>query len=53
MKKKILFALKNLNIGGVEKALLSQLSEISREEYDIDVLLLEKKVDFLMNYQMM
>ena len=47
MKKKILFALKNLNIGGVEKALLSQLSEISREEYDIDVLLLEKNGGFL------
>lgn len=47
MKKKILFAVKNLNIGGVEKALLSLLSVIPKEEYDIDLLLLEKAGGFL------
>lgn len=45
--KKILFMLSSMNIGGVEKSLLSLLSEINREEYDITVLLLEKKGDFL------
>lgn len=48
MKKiKILFMLSTMNIGGVEKSLLSLLSVIPKEKYDVTVLLLEKKGDFL------
>lgn len=46
-KKKVLFMLTSMNIGGVEKSLLSLLSEISRVEYDVTILLLEKKGGFL------
>ncbi len=45
--KKILFMLSSMNIGGVEKSLLSLLSEMPKNEYDITVLLLEKKGGFL------
>ena len=45
--KKILFAIKNMNIGGVETSLLSLLNTIDKNEYDVDLLLLEKKGDFL------
>jgi glycosyltransferase involved in cell wall biosynthesis len=45
--KKILFMLSSMNIGGVEKSLLSLLSEMQKNEYDITVLLLEKKGEFL------
>lgn len=44
--KKILFAIKNMNIGGVEKSLLSLLNTIDKNKYEIDLLLLEKKEDF-------
>src|SRR3954469_2905945 len=39
--------LSSMNIGGVEKSLLSLLSEMPRNEYDITILLLEKKGGFL------
>ncbi|MCM3568228.1 glycosyltransferase [Neobacillus mesonae] len=42
MKKKLLFMLINMNIGGTEKALLNMLSEIPREKYDITIFMLEK-----------
>ncbi len=45
--KKILFVLSSMNIGGVEKSLLSLLSQIPQDEYDVTVLLLEKKGGFL------
>lgn len=45
--KKILFMLSSMNIGGVEKSLLSLLSVLSKERYDITLLLLEKKGGFL------
>lgn len=45
--QKVLFMLTSMNIGGVEKSLLSLLSEISQEEYDVTILLLEKKGGFL------
>ncbi|MFD0829833.1 glycosyltransferase [Neobacillus sp. M.A.Huq-85] len=45
--KKVLFMLSSMNIGGVEKSLLSLLSEIQKNEYDITILLLEKKGGFL------
>jgi glycosyltransferase involved in cell wall biosynthesis len=46
-KMKILFMLSSMNIGGVEKSLLSLLSVIPKEMYDVTVLLLEKKGGFL------
>lgn len=45
--KKILFMVSSMNIGGVEKSLLSLLSEIPRNKYEITLLLLEKKGGFL------
>lgn len=45
--KKILFMVSSMNIGGVEKSLLSLLSEIPKDKYDITLLLLEKKGEFL------
>jgi glycosyltransferase involved in cell wall biosynthesis len=47
MKKKILFMLINMNVGGTEKALLNMINEIPKEEYDITVLMLEKYGGFL------
>lgn len=45
--KKILIASKNMNIGGVEKSLLSLLGTISPNEYEIDLLLLENYGGFM------
>lgn len=45
--KRILFMVSSMNIGGVEKSLLSLLSVIPKEQYDITLLLLEKKGGFL------
>lgn len=45
--KKILFMVSSMNIGGVEKSLLSLLSEMSKDKYDVTLLLLEKKGAFL------
>ncbi|MDN4526720.1 glycosyltransferase [Fictibacillus fluitans] len=47
MKKKLLFMVINMNIGGTEKALLSLLQEIPQEKYDVTVLMLEKYGGFL------
>jgi glycosyltransferase involved in cell wall biosynthesis len=47
MKKKILFMIINMNVGGTEKALLNMIHEIPEEEYDITVLMLEKYGGFL------
>ena len=40
--KKILFAVKNMNVGGVEKSLLSLLNTLDRTEHEVDLLLLEE-----------
>lgn len=45
--KKILFMLSSMNIGGVEKSLLSVLSTMNKNDYDVTILLLEKKGGFL------
>ena len=45
--QKVLIALKDMNIGGVEKSLLSLLDTINQSEYEVDLLLLEKKGGFL------
>lgn len=47
MKKKILFAVKNMNVGGVEKSLLSLLNTMDREKYEVDLLLLESCGGFM------
>lgn len=47
MKKRVLFAVKNMNIGGVEKSLLSLLNTITQQEYDVDLLLLEEYGGFM------
>lgn len=45
--KKVLVMLSSMNIGGVEKSLLSLLSVFPKEHYKITILLLEKKGEFL------
>ena len=47
MKKKILFMVINMNVGGTEKALLNMISEMPKEKYDITILMLEKYGGFL------
>ncbi|RKD23175.1 glycosyl transferase [Ammoniphilus oxalaticus] len=45
--KKILIMMTSMNIGGVEKSLVSLLSEIPKDQFEITLLLLEKKGGFL------
>lgn len=45
--KKILFALKDMNVGGVEKSLISILNEIDYQKYKVTVLLLKNNGGFL------
>lgn len=47
MKKKIIFMIINMNVGGTEKALLNMISEIPKDQYDITILMLEKYGGFL------
>lgn len=47
MKKKVLFVIINMNVGGTEKSLVNMLSVMSKEHYDITVLMLEKYGGFL------
>ena len=42
MKKKIAIVTKKMILGGIEKALLSMLSEINKDKYDITLFLEEK-----------
>ena len=47
MKKKILFMMINMNIGGTEKALLNMLEEIDEKKYNVTVMMLEEYGGFL------
>ncbi|MBS4220177.1 glycosyltransferase [Bacillus sp. FJAT-49711] len=47
MKKKILFMLINMNVGGTEKALLNMISEMPRDKFDITIFMLEEYGGFL------
>ncbi|MCA1061475.1 glycosyltransferase [Rossellomorea aquimaris] len=47
MKKKLLFMVINMNLGGTEKALLNMIAEIPREKFDITILMLEKYGELL------
>ena len=45
--KKVLYVLNYMNVGGTEKSFLNLIEDMPPEEYDITLLLLEKKGDFL------
>jgi glycosyltransferase involved in cell wall biosynthesis len=47
MRKKIIFMIINMNIGGTEKALLNMMLEMPRDKYEITVLMLEEYGGFL------
>src|SRR5690625_1343874 len=47
MKKRIVFMLINMNVGGTEKALPNMISEMPANRYDITILMLEKYGGFL------
>ncbi|MGE8204572.1 glycosyltransferase [Heyndrickxia sp. NPDC080065] len=47
MRKKIVFMLINMNIGGTEKALLNMINEMPKDKYDITILMLEEYGGFL------
>jgi glycosyltransferase involved in cell wall biosynthesis len=47
MKKKILFMVINMNVGGTEKALLNMIDTMPEDKYDITVLMLEKYGGFI------
>ncbi|WP_416150484.1 glycosyltransferase [Salipaludibacillus sp. HK11] len=47
MKKKILFMLINMNIGGTEKSLLNMIAELPEEQFEITFLMLEEYGGFL------
>ncbi|MGX2961381.1 glycosyltransferase [Peribacillus sp. JNUCC 23] len=47
MKKKIIFMIINMNVGGTEKALLNMISEMPKDKYDITILMLEEYGSFL------
>ena len=47
MKKKIIFMLINMNVGGTEKALLNMIEEIPKDKYEITILMLEEYGGFL------
>ncbi|CAN7591888.1 glycosyltransferase [Rossellomorea sp. LjRoot5] len=47
MKKKIVFMVINMNIGGTEKALLNMINEMPIDQYEITILMLEKYGGFL------
>ena len=47
MKKKIVFMVINMNVGGTEKALLNMISDMPKDKYDITILMLEKQGGFV------
>lgn len=47
MKKRVLFVLNNMNIGGTEKACLNMLDTLSPDEYDVTLLLLEESGGYM------
>lgn len=47
MKKKILFMVINMNVGGTEKALLNLISELPQDNFEITILMLEEYGGFL------
>ncbi|WP_288360509.1 glycosyltransferase [uncultured Bacteroides sp.] len=47
MKKKLLFVNGHLNVGGVERSLTDLLCHLDYSKYDVDLLLLEDKGDYI------
>lgn len=47
MKKKILIGTVNMEVGGIEKTLISLLNEIDYNKYDVDLLLLKTNGDLM------
>lgn len=45
--KKIILMIINMNVGGTEKALLNMISEMSKKQYEITILMLEEYGEFL------
>lgn len=47
MKKKLLFVMESLSIGGAEKSLITLLSNLDYSKYDVDLFLFYQKGEFL------
>lgn len=47
MKKKLLFVMESLGIGGAEKSLVTLLSQLDYSKYDVDLFLFNKKGEFI------
>ena len=47
MKKKVLFMVINMNVGGTEKALLNMIEEMEENQYDVTIYMLEEYGGFL------
>jgi len=47
MKKRVIFMIINMNVGGTERALLNMIAEMPKEKYDVTILMLEKYGGFL------
>ena len=47
MKKKVLFVMESLSIGGAEKSLITLLSNLDYSKYDVDLFLFYQKGEFL------
>lgn len=47
--RKVLFVIYSMKYGGAEKSLVNLLQELPEDKYEVDVLLFQKKGDFLLN----
>lgn len=47
MKKKLLFVIMHLHMGGAERSLVNLLSEIDYKQYEVDLLLIKKEGDLI------
>ena len=47
MKKKLLFVIPNLEVGGAEKSLVNLLNELDYDKYEVDLFLMSKTGIFL------
>lgn len=47
MKKKLLFVMESLGIGGAEKSLVTLLSQLDYSKYDVDLFLFHQKGEFI------
>ena len=47
MKKRLLFIMESLGIGGAEKSLVTLLSQLDYSKYEVDLFLFQSKGEFL------